>query len=316
MCTAPVSPQKTTATPKTGSFPARASPATTRCSRKVPTLWYHDHAMGLNRLNVYAGLFGMMLVRDKVRGRTEPAHRQVRSPAHPLRPRTSQPMASSLLSRLRRPRAPLDLRVQPAMAILINGKIRPYFEVEPRLYRFRMVNAANSRFFRLSLSNKQTLHQVGGDQGLLPASVEHSAATFAPGERLDLLVDFSNAAGQTIHLRNGAFDILQFRVGASPAQPSSGSIPKSIRTIERLPESSAITTRTITLNEYQDGVGNSMEMLLNRKRWHEPVTERPKPQHHRRSGSSSTSPKTSTRCTCIWSASKSSTAASSTRSPT
>ena len=228
------------------------------------TLWYHDHAMGLNRLNVYAGLFGMMLVRDKAEdalnlptGKHEVPlilyDRNFTTDGQLYYPDSGDP-AHPWVSEF------------AGDAILVNGKIRPYFEVEPRLYRFRMVNAANSRFFRLSLSNKQTLHQVGGDQGLLPASVEHSAATFAPGERLDLLVDFSNAAGQTIHLRNGAFDILQFRVGASPAQPSSGSIPKSIRTIERLPESSAITIRTITLNEYQDGVGNSMEMLLNRKR--------------------------------------------------
>jgi spore coat protein A len=238
------------------------------------TLWYHDHAMGLNRLNVYAGLFGMMLVRDKTEdalnlpsGKYEVPlilyDRNFTADGQLYYPNSGDP-AHPWVSEF------------AGDAILINGKIRPYFEVEPRLYRFRLVNAANSRFFRLSLSNKELLHQIGGDQGLLATSVELAALTFAPGERLDLLIDFSHAAGQTIHLRNGAFDILQFRVGTSSAQQATSTIPKEIRAIDRLPESSAVTTRTITLNEYQDKVGNSMEMLLNRKRWHEPVTEQPR----------------------------------------
>ena len=57
---------------------------------------------------------------------------------------------------------------------------------------------------------------------------------------------------------------------------SAVSIPQTLRPIPRIPESAATITRTITLNEYQDKVGNSMVMLLNRKHWHEPVTETPK----------------------------------------
>jgi len=49
------------------------------------------------------------------------------------------------------------------------AKIRPYLEVEPRLYRFRILNAANSRFYNLTLDNQQPLVQIGSDQGLLAA---------------------------------------------------------------------------------------------------------------------------------------------------
>ncbi len=64
--TAPKSPPKTTATPKTGSSPARSRICNYPLQQDAATLWYHDHAMGLNRLNTYAGLFGMFLIRDKV----------------------------------------------------------------------------------------------------------------------------------------------------------------------------------------------------------------------------------------------------------
>ena len=70
----------------------------------------------------------------------------------------------------------------------------------------------------------------------------------------------------------------EFRVAKQSSSPASISvpIPKTLRPIQRIPESAATTTRAITLNEYQDRVANPMIMLLNNKRWHEPVTETPK----------------------------------------
>ncbi len=239
------------------------------------TLWYHDHAMGLNRLNTYAGLFGMFLLRDKVEedlnlpsGRYElplllydrdfTADGQLfydtsGDPEHPWIPEFS------------------------ADALLVNGKIRPYFEAEPRVYRLRVVNVANSRFFNLSLSNDQPFIQIGSDQGLLAAPVELKHVSLAPAERADLLIDLSHAAGQTLTLRTGAEDLLQLRVASQAAINAPALfIPRTLRPVLRTPESAAITTRAITLHEYKDDYARSMVMLLNRKHWHEPVTERPK----------------------------------------
>ena len=60
--------------------------------------------------------------------------------------------------------------------ILVNGKILPYLKVEPRKYRFRLLNASNARFFYLSLSNGAPLAQIGTDQGLLAAPVSIAEA--------------------------------------------------------------------------------------------------------------------------------------------
>jgi spore coat protein A len=238
-------------------------------------LWYHDHAMGLNRLNMYAGLFGMALLRDSAEdalnlpsGKYEiPLQiydRQFTIDGQLFYPDSGDP---------EHPWVPEF----GGSCTLLNGKIRPYLEVEPRLYRFRILNTANSSFFALSLTNRQPFHQIGADQGLLAAPVMIKSLELAPAERADLLIDFSQAAGQHVHLINGAVEILQFRVMQKPSSSAvSTSIPAKLRTIDRIPESVAITTRTITLNEYLDKIGNSMLMLLNRKRWHEPVTETPK----------------------------------------
>jgi len=85
-------------------------------------------------------------------------------------------------------------------AFLVNGKLFPFLQVEPRKYRFRVLNGANGRFFHLSLSNGQDFHQIGTDQGLLPAPVSLDHLLLAPSERADLVVDFAGHAGEQIVL--------------------------------------------------------------------------------------------------------------------
>jgi spore coat protein A len=144
--------------------------------------------------------------------------------------------------------------------------------VEPRRYRLRIANTANSRFFALSLSNGQSFHVIGSDQGLLAAPVEASRIVLAPSERADLIVDFGLARGENVVLQSGEFDLMQFRVGKTPVADES-QIPKVLRPVARIAEQSAVRTRVLTLNEYDDDSGMAMVMLLNRKHWADPVTE-------------------------------------------
>jgi spore coat protein A len=240
------------------------------------TLWYHDHAMGLNRLNMYAGLFGLFLIRDKAEDDLNLPSGKYEVPLS-IYDRDFTADGQLFYPTSGDPNHPWVPEFY-ADATLINGKVRPFFEVEPRLYRFRVLNAANSRFFALALSGQTPFHQIGSDQGLLPAPVQLKSLLLAPAERADLLIDFSQFAGQKVHLVNGAFEILQFRVAAKADAAPVGHdrIPAALRPVPRIPESAATVTRTITLNEYQDKVGNPMIMLLNRKHWHDPVTEQPK----------------------------------------
>ena len=66
-------------------------------------------------------------------------------------------------------------------AILVNGKLLPYFEVEPRSYRLRIMNGSNGRFYRVSLSSKAEFHVIGNDQGLLTSPVAEGARNSGPG---------------------------------------------------------------------------------------------------------------------------------------
>jgi spore coat protein A len=242
------------------------------------TLWYHDHAMGIERLNQYAGLFGMYLVRDDGEDALHLPRGAYEIPLV-LCDRLFDSSAQLVYPTSGMPEAPWVSEVQ-GDALLVNAKLFPFLEVEPRRYRFRVVNASNSRFYYLSLSNGQAFDQIGSDQGLLPSPVASKSVTLAPAERADLVIDFSGLAGQDIVLHNHAFELMQFRVRV-PAEANASAalaakLPTKLRTIERLAPASATKTRLLTLNEYEDPKTHMMLMMLNGTRWREPVTENPR----------------------------------------
>lgn len=235
-------------------------------------LWYHDHALGITRLNIYAGLFGNYFVRDSFedglnlpKGKHEipltlcdRSFDQEGQLFYPVSPDPESPWVSELFGE----------------AILVNGKLFPYLEVEPRKYRFRVLNAANARFFHLTLSNGQEFHQIGTDLGLLPSPVTMKSLVLAPGERADLILDFNGHAGEKIVVNNDSLTALQFRVSKSAA-PDASSLPASLRPVPRIPESEAVKTRILTLGEKDDKAANPMMMLLNNAHWDMPVSENP-----------------------------------------
>ena len=235
------------------------------------TLFYHDHTMGINRLNIYAGLQGMYLIRDEAEDALGLPKGKYEIPllvydrfllpdgqlSYPVSPRANAPWVPEVFGN----------------AILVNGKLFPYLDVEPRKYRFRLMNGSNGRFYRFSFGKLLPFQQIGTEQGLLPAPVSAQRVVMAPAERVDVVFDFSQHAGENILLRSDAFEIMQFRV--SKGNPEGGGLPPALRTMERIPESRAVKTRRMTLDERLDMVQQSMGMLLNNTAWHMPVTETP-----------------------------------------
>lgn len=240
--------------------------------QSAATLWYHDHAMGIERLNVYAGLFGAFLLRDE----TEDAlrlprdefeiplilsDRQFKADGHLYYPTSGVPESPWVSEAY-------------GDVILINGKMTPYLEVEPRPCRFRIVNASNARFYYLALSDGTPLQQIGSDQGLMPRAAWMKSVTLAPAERADVVIDFGKLGGQNLILRSLAMDLLQIRVAArKPAAVSA--LPKTLQPVARLAPASAVKTRRLTLDNYEDPNTHMMMMLLNATYWRQPITENP-----------------------------------------
>jgi spore coat protein A len=185
---------------------------------------------------------------------------------------------------------------------LVNGKTWPYLEVEPRKYRFRVLNGSNSRPYRLRLvpdaapETSLPYHQIGTDGGLLAkpvpvGKVVNSSTpigpqvTVAPAERADIVVDFSGfASGDVITMKNLGIDdfpggesvesIMQFRVIESSGEDTSD-LPAMLRPVPEPDPADAVRTRNLTLDLTKDDYGRP-KFLLNKTKWMEPITEKPK----------------------------------------
>jgi spore coat protein A len=235
-------------------------------------LWYHDHALGINRLNVFAGLLGAFIVRDDVEDALELPREKYEIPlvlydrAFDLDGQLNYPVSGD-------PKKPWTPEVF-CDGVLANGKLFPYLEVEPRKYRFRVLNGSNARFFHLTLTNNLAFQQIGTDQGLLPAPVPSQRVSLAPAERADVIVDFSGNRGEKVILKNDNLNVMQFRVAASGAADSIV-LPKTLRPVPRILESAAVKTRALSLVEVDDLIQRPMTMLLNNAHWSMPVTESP-----------------------------------------
>ncbi|QOQ55664.1 outer spore coat copper-dependent laccase CotA [Bacillus amyloliquefaciens] len=253
-------------------------------------LWYHDHAMAITRLNVYAGLAGMYIIRER-------KEKQLKLPAGeydvPLMIMDRTLNDDGSLFYPSGPDTPSETLPNPSIVpflcgntILVNGKAWPYMEVEPRTYRFRILNASNTRTFSLSLNNGGRFIQIGSDGGLLPRSVKTQSISLAPAERYDVLIDFSAFDGEHIILTNGTgcggdvnpdtdANVMQFRVTKPLKGEDTSRKPKYLSAMPDMTSKRIHNIRTLKLTNTQDKYGRPV-LTLNNKRWHDPVTEAPR----------------------------------------
>jgi spore coat protein A, manganese oxidase len=172
------------------------------------TLWYHDHTMDVTRLNVYAGLFGIYLLRHPKEKSLLPAGDL--EILLILQDKSFSDDAKRLKYEQKIPPAVADITPEFIGDYpVVNGKIWPRLELQPRIYRLRLVNGANTRFFNLSVTtdNSSTpppFWVIGTDGGFLDKPKDISKLLIAPGERYDLLLDLRNYTGTNLILKNDA----------------------------------------------------------------------------------------------------------------
>lgn len=186
--------------------------------QRATTLWYHDHTMGMTRVNVYAGPAGFYLIRggpDDIAGLPVQApyeipiviqDRSFDTDGSLFYPDNRAFFEGLTPSQLRIPFTPdaacdgMPSDVPPIWnpeffgnTIVVNGATWPFLDVEQRRYRFRLLNGCNSRFLLLQVDRPGAFFwQVGADGGFLPAPVILERLLLAPAERADVVVDFTD----------------------------------------------------------------------------------------------------------------------------
>jgi spore coat protein A len=251
-------------------------------------LWFHDHGLGTTRLNVFAGLAAAYIVRDEYDTGAEPNPIGLPGGAYEV-PLVIQDRQFNRDGTLLYPRSDIAgvtwIGEYFGDVMLVNGKVWPYLDVEPRLYRFRILNGCNARI--LNLDCGAPIWQIGAEGGMWDRPVRVRQLVLAPAERADVVVDFRGLGGQTLVLHNNRPPapvatpapalpaVMQIRVGTAVTNPGPNAVPAS------LPGRAAdlrdpVRTRFITLNEIDV---DEPTWFLNLNGLHfddQPVTETPR----------------------------------------
>ncbi len=283
-------------------------------TQEATTLWFHDHTLGATRLNVYAGLAAFYFLRDWAKVRNDlpggPNDVEVQEPLPGGGTKSYKPEIEIVIQDRMfdtngqwffphigdNPEHPFWIPEFLGDAIVVNGKTWPYLDVEPRRYRFRLLNGSNARFYNMWIENRVTatagpiIWQIGTDGGMLDLPVPLTNLLIAPGERADIIIDFSGFAGQTLTIRNNARapfpkggtadpqtvgQIMQFRVGMAISDPSGADPSYDPATYGSLRTNNPIiwfntaapdVTRQLTLNEVM-GLFGPLEALVNNSKW-------------------------------------------------
>jgi spore coat protein A len=218
--------------------------------QRPSTLWFHDHTLGMTRLNVYAGPAGFYLIRG---GSSDLPEEILPGPAPKLgdAPGTKYyeipiaiqdrsfnhdaslfyPPSREFFDGFNGPYIP-DSDISPLFnpeffgnTLVVNGRTWPVLRVEPRRYRFRILNGCNSRFLILKITTDPLARrparpalpfwQIGAEGGFLPAPAQLDHLLMGLAERADVIVDFSGAqVGAEFYLIN-----------EGPDEPFGGGVP-------------------------------------------------------------------------------------------
>jgi FtsP/CotA-like multicopper oxidase with cupredoxin domain len=239
-------------------------------NESLGTLWYHDHRIDFTSQNVYKGLVGFYCLFNNLDTGNETTG--FRLPGVPDASNFFTPLLYDV------PLMFADRVFDPDTGLLffdlfnfdgilgdkflVNGKIQPFFQVEPRRYRFRLLNGGPSRFYQMFLtdqgSNTQIpFYQIASDGNLLPHPISVTSTIVAVAQRMEIVIDFSKWAGKTLYFENrleqvdgrgptgntlpagaGNF-VLQFRVGTTVTHPDASVDLATNPTYYALPDKTA-----------------------------------------------------------------------------
>jgi FtsP/CotA-like multicopper oxidase with cupredoxin domain len=163
------------------------------------TAWYHAHPHGESGRQVYMGLAGMVIIKD---GSSEKLGLPYAYGVDDLPIILQDGRFDRDGALLYAPLGPGRLAGMRGDRLIVNGAVAPVAKAPSGIVRLRLLNAANARNFNLAFSDDRTFHVIASDGGYLPAPIAMTALTIAPGERFEVLVNFSD--GRSVQLVTAA----------------------------------------------------------------------------------------------------------------
>ncbi|XP_055809578.1 multicopper oxidase LPR1-like [Solanum dulcamara] len=256
------------------------------------TMWYHDHAMGLTRVNILAGLMGAYVIQQSsVEGPLGLVYGEEYDRPLLVFDRGFRSDGSIYMNSTGN-NPSIHPQWQPEYfgdAIIVNGKAWPYMKVKRRKYRFRIINASNARFFKFFFTNNMTFIHVASDSAYHERPVELHDVLLAPSEIANVIVDFSKSKSNSAILANDAAypypsgdpvneensKVMKFIIDPHH-EVLTGHIPQKLIKYMSPDISKASNTRYIAFYEYASDIGEPTHLYINGNSFEAPVTETPR----------------------------------------
>ena len=265
-------PARMDGTPHQKIEPGESWTASFPVDQQAAPLWYHPHPHGSTGRQVYRGVAGLMWIDDDNSDALDlPKTYGVDDIPIVLQDRLFDDDGAFRYAR--------NQGAVFGKTMLINGTYNPFLQVESRRIRFRLLNGSNARIYYIGFDDNRAFHQIATDGGFLETPHQTNRVILAPGERAEILVDFSD--GDEVVLKSypeagfartiisffwgiGTGNLQLLKIIPQPAKRASHALPERLNTISRIDTSHAAKTRPMVLvGPMQGGRGGQGGRLQN-----------------------------------------------------
>ena len=248
-------PARMDGTPHQSIEPGESWTASFRVHQQAAPLWYHPHPHGATGRQVYRGVSGLMWIDDENSDALDlPKTYGVDDIPVVIQDREFDDDGAF--------RFAVNQGAVYGNTMLVNGTWNPFVQVESRRIRFRLLNGSNARIYYIGFEDNRRFHLVATDGGFLETPVPANRVILAPGERAEILVDFSDGAEVVLksYPEAGPLETIQsffggigtgnlqlLKVVPTPANRASHALPEQLNSITRIDPSLAAKTRPMVL---------------------------------------------------------------------
>jgi len=217
--------------------------ASFKVTQPASTLWYHPHGIGNTAIQVYGGLAGLFILDDEVSENLDlPKEYGQNDIPLIVQDRRFSPEGYLMYGNFMQD----IMQGMTGNVVLVNGVVNPFLQVPAGVIRFRILNGSNARVYDFTLSNGDSFYQIASDGGFLEQPTKMKALRLSPGERAEILIDFSlYPKGTALYLESRGLNIVKFIVGEKTKK--SFKIPAHLTSIERIPPSEVKNRRHFDL---------------------------------------------------------------------
>jgi len=224
--------------------PSKTWSASYTVNQVASTNWYHPHLMGKTAEHVYKGLAGLIIVDDN---ESKTLGLPVEYGLDDIPLVLQDRFFDSNYQFNYNPTTQQIMHGYNGDVFITNGVIEPYFNTKAKKVRFRILNGSNSSVYKLAFDNNKEFHQIATDGSFLPNPVKLTSLILSPGERAEIIVDFSLDLGKKIVFKELNYNKIFLTINVTSHASYKSSLPNKLTTLKVYDHKKAVNTRTFRL---------------------------------------------------------------------